>query len=243
MWQETRLKENCTLKIPGMKTIRDDRGVGTLIAIKRGIKTTRVNLNLNTINYAAMEITCGGRKILLASIYLPCAPRLIDIDNDLNKLLDMQYQYDGCICGGDWNARHSSWNVDPNDTENGNGHKLRRHLIRRQDWKLTNSGKHTFRAVSNIDFFITYGIDGYARRGGTAECHSPVVLNTRLSLSQTTREKIQTRISYAGTNWETARTEWTLALNWINIPKNRTWTKEEIERVIEEVSERIMEVR
>lgn len=119
---ETCLRKVHKLSFPNYNLIRTDKesnSRGTAILIKNSYKYKQIILpNLLDFEYTAISLRDNlGRTLYLFSIYVHAASEF----DQLGKCFDVAGVNDFIICGGDFNARHTSWS---NDSINVNGLRL-----------------------------------------------------------------------------------------------------------------------
>lgn len=239
--QETRLNNRNNLELSRMRVYRCDEGVGTAIAIKDQLKSSRVWIaGVVSVDYTAIKIHVNKECILLVSIYVPCNIKSDEYRTDLEALADELHKYAGVIVGGDWNSRHRSWQVCAQDAENCNRVILSKWVKEHPELSQRQTGQYTFRGITNLDFFFISGVvAGTATRATTAWCHSPVLLGTNIRLSGIDQQDRRTRVTYVGTDWDRLRMEVTQSLIDIRLNEEEVMSEEQIDALIRRVTDSV----
>lgn len=157
---ETRLLSRYKLALEKYRIFRNDRvgdKVGTAIFIKANIDADRISiLGLLTLEVTMVVIKLSNSEtLLIAAIYNKCGSSALNINHDLDLLIPTINQHTYTLFGGDFNARHGSWNDSVNSPSG----------IAIANWLLNNSSLHnlctisqsnpTFpRSGSTLDFFL-----------------------------------------------------------------------------------------
>lgn len=236
--QETRLKGKHKLKFDGMKVYRSDEGVGTCVAVSKEIESERVNLtSLKHINHTAAWIKVKAGNVLIASLYVPCRVKMEDLREDLKNLEEEMEQFQDAILGGDLNARHKQWNVSSDDNENTNG-KVLQQWLEGNHVKLLSTKENTYRDISKLDhFLVSRVITGYnLMRLDTSTEHTPILLKWRVERYKF-RPKIRKFRTFKGVDWDEVRRKMTGELANVRYDTEVTWTIEEIDCRISELTE------
>ena len=158
---ETKIKKNHKIMFKNYNIIRNDRsnnqGGGTAILVKNTINFDILpnNLTSQALEYTAIKLNLANNKsIYIFSIYVNNQNH-DHIGHDLDKLIRVVPRTTAFIIGGDFNARHISWQ---NSRNNYNGLKLRDWLdLNNQRVRQLYSRQPTYVAGnrrSYIDFFI-----------------------------------------------------------------------------------------
>jgi retron-type reverse transcriptase len=106
--QETHLRGNARLRVPGFRVFRDDRstrGGGTAILVSDRLAAQRIPLPaLANIEATAVRLECEDGPLRLVSVYAPPS-RTMDT-------ADLEAVFEGgaaTIAAGDYNAKHPDW--------------------------------------------------------------------------------------------------------------------------------------
>lgn len=254
---ETKLNIKHKLKFKNYNFIRNDRknsnGGGTAILIKEKFKFEILPANLlNILEYTAIKIPLSnGLYIYFISIYNNMQNNNL-LRNDLDIIFDLKTNVnDYIICGGDFNARHTSWN---NINNNLNGNSLRQWLDQNLD-----SVKHLYSAnptrvagsciPSYIDFFITSSnivhkattnISGLLNCIDIESDHKAVELKIDIKCIAFNKENIE-KYNFKKANWYGFWLTASKKLSQINLPSNINLTCEQIDQYIMHTTNAIIE--
>lgn len=155
--QETRLRQCHRPHISGYTLVYlpvSDRvaqstpqNVGTAVAVKNGIQHSFVHFSLTFGFCTFVEVTDGGRKILIGSFYLHPSTNAVDTESAFTQMEGLTSQWDSVIIGGDFNAHF----VVP---MNSNGRGLESFLVKSTEFELLSPPTSTFRSGSILDYFL-----------------------------------------------------------------------------------------
>lgn len=245
--QELHTPDNRRIALKGLKIFRCDDGVGTAVFVNDRVQAERVMIRgITKVNYTAVKIKRNKGHMLVMSLYIPVNSPTDQLEEDLKLIFEETDKYQEVIIGGDLNAKHRTWNVKPEDTENRNGKTLFNVLCDYPEIARISTVDNTFRGQSKLDHFLVDRIlvhEGVkVRKGSSTWCHEPIILDTRIKRGQLGTRSIPTRVSYTGTDWEAARGRYSDELYRVEIPKDRLMEIWEIDRTIEEVTSVISNV-
>lgn len=237
--QETRLNPKHSLVLSRMKVYRNDEGVGTAIGVKFDLAAERVPLTLKFINCTAVAMKTKKGKILIVSIYVPCNLKCGDMAEDLEKIQNATEEYSEVILGGDWNAHHSDWETSGSDKVDTAGRTIVNHVKANGELRIIAPPSPTFRGISTIDFFIisrTLAVAGARITTGPDEPdHAHIIL--KLEQADTQKREKTVAFVYKDVDWEKFKETTTHELAEVRTHKHRNLTNEEIDGIINEVSE------
>lgn len=155
--QETWLEPRHNLNFSGYNSIRTHsiksvpHSIGTAILLKDKINYTRFTIPFRHIIYTAVTINLKNcNKIAIVSIYLSPNLKSDEINSDLVVLKEHMSSFEFFIVGGDYNARHTSWD----DTTNSAGRRINSLINDNPGFTLISPEKPTFQDISKIDHFI-----------------------------------------------------------------------------------------
>lgn len=241
--QECHLRRNQKVNLSGYNFLYDFSPLGVAILIKNSLKYQRIVVNDFKFNAVFIQVdmksndTC--KKYLFGSIYIPCNMATADLNDSLNKLLQLTIGFDGFLFGGDLNAKNASWG---DVLENGNGKILFNWL---QDnsmdvIRICDSAPSYPNGSSYLDHFllsphlvdlndINYEISTLP----TFSDHFPLKLKLRTNTFNFLLRNARVYTSYKNTIWENFRNELESAILSIMPPSNRNILNNEIELFIE----------
>lgn len=240
--QETHLNTRHSLQLSKMKIFRSDAGVGTAVAVKDDLKVEKVDIEgVQKINYTAVKLKRRKGDLMIVSIYIPAKIRAHQMEEELELILEKAEECGQFVIGGGMNARHKAWNPSEDTVTTSAGNTLWRVLNNNPHAAHITTGECTFRNISNLDHFIIsrdlenkgFTVSKYP----TAWCHSPIILRVRVKGSELMKEVREGRYTFKNTDWRHAKERWAEELSKLDIDKNRTWTEEEIDTKIAEVTE------
>ena len=150
--QETFLKQKHNFKIPNYTVHRNDRqelGGGTAIIIRTKIPHTQIT-SPKTTNLETTVIKIHETDLTLVSIYKRPGNTITQTDFD-----DIFHLGKRIIAGGDFNAKHTTWNSNSTNSE---GKKLRHIIDNTPNTTIiapTEPTHHTAQSQDIIDLFLT----------------------------------------------------------------------------------------
>lgn len=100
----------CCIRADRRVSNNNDRGGGVLIAIKRGIKFTQLDIRTGIIEAVGVEIKTVTQPIHILAVYFPGAHRGVvwqTFKRDIDILVRRPVPF---FIAGDFNARHRQWN-------------------------------------------------------------------------------------------------------------------------------------
>lgn len=114
---ETWLKPNNSFYHPKYNCIRADRtttdnerGGGVLIAIRKGIKFTQLDISTSVIESVGVQIHHSSENIQIIAVYFPGQHRSTAWNVFQSDLIKLVRRNEPFFISGDLNARHRQWN-------------------------------------------------------------------------------------------------------------------------------------
>ena len=132
MLQETYIGRAHSLNFSNKRVFRDDKGIGTAVAIECKWKSERRWMKeKRAMQLTAIRAWIGNKELTIISIDVTCAAKKHELIQDLDELDDELRDTDQAIIGGDWNARHIDWS---DQASNARGKALRLWLSENPSW-------------------------------------------------------------------------------------------------------------
>lgn len=242
---ETGLNKRHKVNFKNYNFIRSDkigrnRGTGILIASKFDYKIVS-NLNINSIENTAIQLNqVNGSKVLLVSIYANDSSNF----DELEKIFRSSNIYDYIVCGGDFNARHTSWsnyNVNPNGVKLYDWYQFNINIF---DIALLHSllpSRYGHNSFSFIDLYIVTNNlinDGLSPLLETIDFESDhLVVVLPVQIPQVIRKEPTFILNYKKANWKNLNRQVSLLLSEEFLPINRNLSNQEIDIAIDKIND------
>ena len=209
--QETKLN-NQTVYLKNYKIYRKDRdskGGGVLLAIHNLLPSLGLHINSN-LEIVACQVYFQGKKLSIASIYIPCDTNLVD-----NELEDVLNQMNGeKLILGDFNAKHDLWGSNVNDQR---GDTIAEFILY-NNLSVLNNGSPTYCRIndnyySNLDLSLISIDIVHDFQWETCEFlfesdHFPIII----------KYKCERMYEKVNKKWILKRANWEIYKNNVNIP-------------------------
>lgn len=158
MLQETWLEKRHNFNFSNFNTLRTHsikdvpQSIGTALLLNKKINNSRITIPLKHITYTAAVIKLNNTnsKLAVISIYLSSKLNAMQIKSDLDTLWDHLAKYEFFIVGGDFNARHITWDNESNTA----GIYINNFINDNPGFVQICPENPTYQNISTIDHFI-----------------------------------------------------------------------------------------
>lgn len=243
--QETWLNEKVLITIPNYECFRNDRNAnsrnphgGVMICIHKSLAIKRIfSKNLQHIESIFAELAIGQRLITIGSVYNSSALTPKQSHDDLKKLFSLPGTL---ILGGDWNAKHTSWNNVKNNRKGSDLFKLC------QEKLLDIHAPDSITLIpyrgdpSVVDFVLSKSILGISKPVTIDEGrsdHFPISFNIPFSVAMPASLKIK---NYAKADWKSFRNNVAVEIGALHLVDNDSIDVrvEKLSKIIEKADKR-----
>lgn len=248
--QETHLSKAHKVSLENFDFVRDNSSQGVGIAIRNDWTYSRIeipNVPFPTVFIEIiLKVNLEIQKILLGSIYIPCNSNQSTISNGLSRINSFSQNYNGCIIGGDLNAKHTSWG-DISDNING---KTLNHWVQNNalDFARICFDKPSFSlGVSFLDHFListnlinTINNNFNIKTLPSFSDHFPLFLKLILNDFDLILKNKTTYKSFQNTDWKKFKKDLDNELELFMPPHDQNLSNEEIDSFVEYLSKSIV---
>lgn len=144
---ETWLKPNEVFRIKNYNIFmnnRDDGYGGVAIITKQKLNANKINIEFNHIEAIEVKISIKNISYSFISVYIPPNISNSSLQNSFNQFITNYENRSKVYIGGDFNARHSLWELNGKGNSRG---KLLANEINNSNLYLLNNGQHTYQHI------------------------------------------------------------------------------------------------